>query len=100
MEECASSLIELSRSQYAHFVVVKLLEASSRSPKLQQKLFKAFQGKMATLAVHSVAARVVELALCGGLLKPSLSASLRLELYGKEFSVFMDEVEKVRVRTR
>ena len=49
---------------------------------------------MATLAVHSVAARVVELALCGGLLKPSLSASLRLELYGKEFSVFMDEVEK------
>ena len=43
MDECASSLIELSRSQYAHFVVVKLLDASSRSPKLQQKLFKAFQ---------------------------------------------------------
>lgn len=45
---------------------------------------------MAALAVHSCAARVVELALTE--LKGSISASLRLELFGKQFTLFKDEV--------
>jgi hypothetical protein len=45
---------------------------------------------MAALAVHSCAARVVELALTE--LKGATAASLRLELFGKQFTLFKDEV--------
>lgn len=90
LQELASSLVELSRSPYAHFVVTKLIECSSTRA-LQQQLYKALKGHVYLLAVHSIAARVVELALAS--LRGPLAASLRLELYGREFAVFLDEVE-------
>ena len=40
--------------------------------------------------MHSVGARVIELAL--GVLKGSVASHLRMELYGQEFVLFGDEV--------
>jgi hypothetical protein len=89
-----ASFAELCRSPYGHYVVVKLLE-HSRSKELQKKLARALSGFVVGLATHSVGARIVELALCGGgCLKPAQSSGLRLELYGKEFTVFADEMKR------
>uniref|UniRef100_A0A7S2FGZ7 PUM-HD domain-containing protein n=1 Tax=Octactis speculum TaxID=3111310 RepID=A0A7S2FGZ7_9STRA len=87
MGEVAPRLVELSRSTYAHFVVVKLLDLADRDPKLQQQLHKALRGNIRMMATSAVAARIVELAL--GNLKNAFT--LRLELYGKEYGVFTDE---------
>lgn len=41
-------------------------------------------------AVHSVGARVIELAL--SVLRGSFSSPLRIELYGQEFALFGDDI--------
>mmetsp|Transcript_35540 Transcript_35540/g.45834 ORF Transcript_35540/g.45834 Transcript_35540/m.45834 type:complete len:813 (+) Transcript_35540:46-2484(+) len=83
--------IELCRSTYAHYVIIKLIE-HTRSKEGIKKICDALRGNICSLATHSVAARIIELSLMN--FKTQLSSSLRLELYGREFAVFVDETLK------
>ena len=85
-----ASFVELCRSPYAHYVAVRLLEAAASSKDLGRRLATALKGNMVSLATHGVGARVVELALAN--LKGGPGAALRLELYGRELTVFADDL--------
>ena len=55
-----NSLAELSKSQYAHFCVLKLIKYCHTDTVATKLILKNFRTHMASLAVHAVASRVVE----------------------------------------
>jgi pumilio homology domain family member 6 len=91
LSELEGHLVELSQLQYAHFIVLKLLQ-HARAPAERRKVLKDLRGSVAKLATHSIGARVVQQALDT---LPSASAALiKAELYGPEHALFADAVEQ------
>ena len=95
LKELASSIPELAKIQYAHFVVIKLINycggnetnvakkdnsAIEQVANQRRTILKAFKGHMTKLAVHAVGARCVELLF--GSFPPKEIVPLRYELYG------------------
>ncbi|KAL3920592.1 MAG: hypothetical protein SGILL_003185 [Bacillariaceae sp.] len=95
-EICASeeaSLSELSKIQYAHFCCLKFIKYCSKDEKSIKMMVRSFQGEMPKLAVHGVAARVVEMLFDS--LPPKSTASLKQEFYGPHFSLFVRDLKGV-----
>mmetsp|Transcript_10549 Transcript_10549/g.29115 ORF Transcript_10549/g.29115 Transcript_10549/m.29115 type:complete len:667 (-) Transcript_10549:48-2048(-) len=88
----AGTLPELSKSQYAHFVVLKLIQyccgdKCSADPECVTMILKNFSGHVPKLAVHAVGSRVVE-ALFTTVQSARKLAPLKLELYGPHMTLF------------
>lgn len=85
------SLAELSKSQYAHFCVLKLIKYCHTDDESTKLILKNLRTHMPSMAVHAVASRVVEsLWITFGEKK---IASLRYELYGPHFGLFVGDAE-------
>jgi len=84
--ELAPSLPTLSKVQYAHFVVLKLIHYCSHAPPSDQKqqqqalLMSSFQGHIVPLATHSVASQVIEALFTT--FSFTQTYNLRMEMYG------------------
>jgi pumilio homology domain family member 6 len=61
--------LELCQSQYAHFVVLKVLTYCHSDPECWALILKSFRGHVAKLAVHATASKVMEALFL--LLKPN-----------------------------
>lgn len=86
-ELCQESVVvELCKSQYANFVVLKIIKYCHNDDECVKLLVKAFKGNMAKLAVHAVASRVLEALFTT--LTPKQTAVLKQEFYGPHFSLF------------
>jgi pumilio family protein 6 len=79
-------LAELSKSQYAHFTVLKLIKYCHKDEECVALILKSFRGRISKLAVHAVASRVVESLLVT--LTQKQTYALRQEFYGPHFSLF------------
>jgi len=87
VELCAKGNIpELSKVQYAHFVVLKMIKYCARQDDCVKLIVKSLKGSVPKLAVHAVGARVVELLF--STFPPKATAILKQEFYGPHFSLF------------
>jgi len=85
-ELCDGDLAELACSQYGHFTLLKVIKYSTKEKNNVNLIVKLLKGHIPKLAVHAVAARVIELLFATF---PSKStAMLKIELYGPQFSLF------------
>jgi pumilio family protein 6 len=113
LKELAPAIPELSKIQYAHFVVLKLInycggndtvitkskgknkeKSIAQATEVEQQrriIIKAFKGHMPKLCIHAVGARCVELLF--GSFPPKEFASLRYELYGPHLALFLSGTE-------
>lgn len=81
-----SCLVELSKSQYAHFVVLKAFKYCHTDKECTPMIVAAFKGHMTKLAVHATASRVVEALF--QTYSPRETAVLKQEFYGPHFALF------------
>ena len=88
-EELRGDIAELSKSQYSHFIVLKLLKYSCGEPSARAKFVKAVKNEVVKLGTHSVGARIIEVVLHQ--FSPKETAMLKREFYGKQFALFHDE---------
>jgi pumilio homology domain family member 6 len=87
VELCAKANIpELSKVQYAHFVVLKMIKYCDRQDDCVKLIVKSLKGSIPKLAVHAVGARVLELLF--NTFPPKTTAMLKQEFYGPHFSLF------------
>ena len=86
-----NSMVELCKSQYAHFVVLKVIKYCHTDDEAVKRLTTALQGHMAKLATHATASRVVEALF--QTLSPSQMARLKQEFYGPHFALFAADVD-------
>eukprot|EP00743_Colponemidia_sp_Colp-15_P003041 GILK01003287.1.p1 GENE.GILK01003287.1~~GILK01003287.1.p1 ORF type:complete len:745 (-),score=188.65 GILK01003287.1:133-2367(-) len=85
IEEMKDSIIALSMSKYAHFLVMKMLFYST--PEQQKSIIQQFLGHTVKLLSHVEAGQVVELAYTKYASKEQKNAMV-LEFYGPEFALF------------
>eukprot|EP00742_Colponemidia_sp_Colp-10_P004625 GILJ01004936.1.p1 GENE.GILJ01004936.1~~GILJ01004936.1.p1 ORF type:complete len:750 (-),score=181.24 GILJ01004936.1:132-2381(-) len=85
IEEMKDSIIALSMSKYAHFLVMKMLFYST--PEQQKAIIQQFLGHTVKLLSHVEAGQVVELAYTKYASKEQKNAMV-LEFYGPEFALF------------
>lgn len=78
--------VELSKSQYAHFVVLKVFKYCHQDKDCVPLIVGALKGSMAKLAVHATASRVVEALF--QTFPPKDTAVLKQEFYGPHFALF------------
>lgn len=82
----SGNLVEMAKSQYAHFCVLKAIKYCHSDPANAKLFCKAFKGHMPRMATHSVASRVIESLFAA--LSTKQTAMLKQELYGPHFSLF------------
>jgi pumilio family protein 6 len=80
--------IELAKSQYAHFVVLKMIKHSVKDDESIRLIVKTLKGHITKLAVHAVGARVVELLFAT--FPAKTTTKLKFEFYGPRFGLFND----------
>ena len=85
------SLAELSKSQYAHFCVLKLIKYCHTDEVATKLVLKNFRTHMPTLVVHAVASRIVE--SMWTTFGEKKCVSLHSELYGPHFGLFVADTE-------
>ena len=88
----SSCLVELSKSQYAHFVVLKVFKYchQKKDDYCLPFIVGAFKGHMAKLAAHATASRVVEALF--QTFPPKDTNILKQEFYGPHFSIFAADI--------
>jgi len=86
VKELSSSISELSKVQYAHFAILKMIKYCVRNKDAMKIIVKSLKGHINKLCVHAVGARVVELLLAT--FPAKITAHLKLELYGPQFALF------------
>ena len=84
-----NNIAELSKLQYAHFVVLKVIKYCTDEESIRM-VVKSLKGHMSKLAVHAVASRVVESLFVT--MAPKDLALLKQELYGPHFSLFAQDI--------
>ncbi|GMH54748.1 hypothetical protein TrRE_jg3003, partial [Triparma retinervis] len=87
LDELKNAIADMSKSQYGHFIVLKLIKYCSNTPENKKMLLKAFKGQVVKLATHSVGARVIEVTF-GGEFTNKETEVLRREFYGKQLFPF------------
>lgn len=91
-ELCNANLLELSESQYAHFVVLKLIKYCHSDAACVKLLTKALGGHAPRMAVHAVAAKVLEAIWMN--FKTKDVAKFKQELYGPHYSLLGTNVQQ------
>jgi pumilio family protein 6 len=79
-------LVEIAKGQYSHFVILKIIKYCFKDDEVVKLVVKNLKGHMTKLAVHAVAARVVELLF--STFPTKATTLLKLELYGPRFALF------------
>jgi len=92
MELVQGDLLELCNNAYAHHSVVKVIKYCHKDDKVMDRFKSGLRNKVAKLAVHSVGSRVLDAIFLN--LSSQKSYTLKEELYGPHFSVFVDEEQK------
>jgi pumilio family protein 6 len=87
LKELSSNMIELCKSQYAHFVVLKAV-TYCKSPECIKIVVDGLKRHFAKLAVHATASRVVECILDK---HPKQTAVLKQEFYGPHTVIFANQ---------
>jgi pumilio family protein 6 len=87
--EVTGNLVEMSKSQYAHFCVLKVIKYCHTDPACVKLIVKAMKGNMAKLAAHAVASRVVESLFSNMTSKQTVM--LKQEFYGPHFALFAND---------
>ena len=87
--EQPGTFIELCKSQYAHFVVLKVVKYCHNDEACVKLIFKALRGNVAKLAGHAVASSVIESIFTT--LTPKQTAVLKQEFYGPQFALFASD---------
>ena len=82
--ECAPQIAPLAKSLYGHFLVQKLVDATSKE-KLPE-LLGHVKGSVRSLAKHPVASQVLESLYFPA--PPKEKLAMRVEFYGSEFALF------------
>ena len=85
--EDGTTFPELCKSQYAHFLVLKVIKYCHKEH--PDQILKAFRGHMTKLAIHAVGSRVLESLFTT--FSPKQTASLKQELYGPHVTIFASE---------
>ncbi|GAX12303.1 pumilio homology domain family member 6 [Fistulifera solaris] len=85
--EDGTTFLELCKSQYAHFLVLKVIKYCHKEH--SEQILKAFRGHMSKLAVHAVGARVLESLF--NTFTPKQTAFLKQEFYGPHVTIFASE---------
>lgn len=85
--EDGTTFAELCKSQYAHFLVLKVIKYCHKEH--PDQILKAFRGHMSKLAIHAVGARVLESLFTT--FSPKQTAFLKQEFYGPHFALFASE---------
>ena len=100
----SNAIVELCKSQYAHFVVLKIIKYCSGSDghhsDCMKQITSKLKGHMAKLAVHATASRVVQ-SLWEHLATTTTHreqwATLKLDFYGPQFALFApDTLQKLK----
>ena len=78
--------LELCKSQYGHFVVLKAIKYGHTDKDCVAAIVKALRNHMSKLCVHGIASRVVESIF--QTLPSKQTAALKQELYGPHFALF------------
>jgi pumilio family protein 6 len=81
--------VEMAKSQYAHFCVLKVIKYCHSDPDCVKLIVKAMKGNMAKLAAHAVASRVVESLFSNMTSKQTVM--LKQEFYGPHFALFAND---------
>ena len=92
LEELCSqpgSFVELCKSQYAHFTVLKVIKYCHNDEVCLKLTTKALKGSMPKLAVHAIASKVVESIFTT--FTPRQKAVLKQEFYGSQFALFASD---------
>jgi pumilio family protein 6 len=84
-----SCLVELCKSQYAHFVALKTIKYSQGDRECAEYIVKALKSHMVKLATHTTASAVVELVFQK--LPPKQTSVLKQEFYGPQFALFASD---------
>jgi pumilio family protein 6 len=87
LKELSSNVIELCKSQYAHFVVLKAV-TYCKSPECIKIIVDGLKRHFSKLAVHATASRVVECILDK---HPKQTAVLKQEFYGPHTVIFANQ---------
>lgn len=88
-----TGLVELCKSQYASFVVLKVIKyACNKDEECVSILTASLKGNMAKLAIHATASRVVEALFQA--LSPKKMHLLKQEFYGPHFSLFASDTTR------
>lgn len=85
----SGNLVEMAKSQYAHFCVLKVIKYCHTDPACVKLIVKAMKGNMAKLAAHAVASRVVESLFSNMTAKQTVM--LKQEFYGPHFALFAND---------
>lgn len=80
------NMADLCKIQYAHFVVLKMINYCAKDEVCVKLIVKSLKKQMTKLAVHSVGSRVLELLFAS--FPPKSTAPLKLELYGPQYALF------------
>ncbi len=88
--ELLEYLLEFSKVQYAHFIVLRLLDVTVALPAERKRVLKVFANKAHTLATHAVGAKVLE-GIFSTYPKQETQA-LRAELYGRETTLLLGDL--------
>jgi len=88
--ELLEFLLEFSKVQYAHFIVLRLLDVTATIPSERKRVLRVFANKAHTLASHAVGAKVLE-GIFSTYPKQETQA-LRAELYGRETTLLLGDV--------
>jgi pumilio family protein 6 len=88
LNELKENIVDLSKQQYSHFIVLKLFKYCSAAPASRRVLLNSLKGNLVSLSTHAVAARVVEYAL--GELPSRDAGMLKREFCGKQYTLFDD----------
>jgi len=88
--ELLEYLLEFSKVQYAHFIVLRLLDVTSTIPSERKRVLRVFANKAHTLATHAVGAKVLE-GIFSNYPKQETQA-LRAELYGRETTLLLGDL--------
>lgn len=87
-QELKSHTINLAKSQYGHFYLIKVLRNGNREQR--DLIISSLSGRVVELMKHKIASKVVELAY-NDWANASQRALLSQEFYGPEFKLFKDE---------
>lgn len=85
--ELLEHLLEFAKVQYAHFIILRLLDVTSGQAGERKRVLRVFAGKAHTLATHAVGAKVLE-GIFSTYPKQDTQA-LRSELYGRETQLLL-----------
>jgi pumilio homology domain family member 6 len=85
------TFLDICQSQYAHFVVLKVLKYCNKDPKCVQLLIQALKGNIMKLITHTTGSRIIEALFNTTTVLPKDIVVLKQEIYGPHYALFAQD---------